>query len=141
MKDDGVGIEVARSLRKLKLGRGVVVLERQVADLSILTSARDASKLVIVDAAKSGERPGSVVKFSVDEPHAFPLRVPISHEAGLRDIVTLARKSGVRLPQITVVGVEPADCGPGEGLSKPVLDALPLVMKEVMNEVKNRRSE
>jgi len=138
MKDDGVGITVARTLRKLDLGLKVSVLERQVADLSILTYARKASKVVIVDAVKSGKPPGSTVKFNVDDPRSPLLRVPFSHEAGLRDMVAFARRSGIRLPPITVVGVEPADCGPGEGLSKPVADALPLVIEEVVNEVKSR---
>jgi len=136
MGDDGVGAEVAKSLRKLHLGSGVEILERQSVDLSILTYAREARKMVIVDAIKSGGPPGSVIRFDVTRPHSPSMRLPVAHESGVSDIAVLARRSGIRLPPIIVVGVEPADCSPGAGLSKAVAGALPLVLEEVTKEVK-----
>jgi hydrogenase maturation protease len=136
MGDDGVGIEVAKAVKKLNLGRSVLVLERQIMDISVLDSAEGASKLVIVDAVKSGRPPGSVVKFRAGGPLSPVLRLPTSHEQNLHDILTLARKSGMHPPPTVVVGVEPADCTPGKGLSKDVTGALPRVLKEVRDEVK-----
>ena len=136
MGDDGVGIAVARSLRKLNLGRSVLILERQTLDISILDLTKGASKLVVVDAVKSGRPPGSVVKFSPEGPGAAILRVPLSHERGLKDIIALAKKVGMRPPPIIVVGVEPEACIPGEGLSEKVAGALPSVLEEVKAEVK-----
>jgi hydrogenase maturation protease len=136
MGDDGFGIEVAKALRKLNLGRRVTVLERQTVDISVLDSAKGASKLVIVDAVKSGRRPGSVMKFNAGVRRSLVLRVPLSHEQNLYDILDLARKSGMRLPPTVVVGVEPADCTAGNGLSVEVKEALPRVLGEVKDEVK-----
>ncbi|HUH82598.1 MAG TPA: hydrogenase maturation protease [Nitrososphaerales archaeon] len=135
MGDDGVGIEVARSLRKLDLGGGVLVLERQTLGVEILDLATEASKLVVVDAVKSGRAPGSVVKFSPGRPGSPVLRVPLSHERGLDDILAIAKKGGVRPPPIVVVGVEPDDCTPGKGLSEKVARALPGVIEVVRAEV------
>ena len=136
MGDDGFGIEVARAMRKLHLGRGVFVLERQTMDISVLDYAERASKLVIVDAVKSGRPPGSVVKFIAGGPRSPVFRVPLSHEQDLYDILILARKSGMRLPPTVVVGVEPADCTPGKGLSVEVKGAFPRVLQEARDEVK-----
>ena len=44
MGDDGIGIEVARSLGKSSLGGNVLVLQRQTLDVSILYQAEGASK-------------------------------------------------------------------------------------------------
>jgi hydrogenase maturation protease len=136
MGDDGVGIEVARSLRKLNLGGRVLVLERQILDISILEQAKEASKLIVVDAVKSGRPPGSVVKFNPGR-HGSPiLGAPLSHEQRLDNILALAKKSGMRQPPIVVVGVEPAHCTPGEGLSERVAKALPSVLEVIKAEVK-----
>jgi hydrogenase maturation protease len=139
MTDDGIGIEVARALRKLDLGDDVVILERQVADLSLLALSEEASKLVIVDAVKSGNPPGAVVRFEATEPQSSLLKVPISHEFRLYDLVETARESGIPLCPVAVVGIEPADCRIGKGLSKPVAHALPLAVQEVVEELKGRR--
>jgi len=136
MGDDGFGIEVANTLRKLNLGRRILVLERQIMDISVLDSASGASKLVIVDAVKSGRPPGSVMKFMAGLPRSPVLRAPLSHEQDFHDLIALARKSGMRLPPTVVVGVEPADCTAGKGLSKEVEGALPRALEEVRNEVK-----
>jgi len=141
MGDDGFGIEMARALRKLNLGPGVLVLERQTIDTMVLDSAKEASKLVIVDAVKSGRPPGSVVKFIAGGPRSPPLRVPLSHEQDLHDILALARESGMRLPLTVVVGVEPADCTGGNNLSVEVRGALPRALEEVLNEVKECTGE
>ena len=136
MGDDSFGVEMAKVLRKHNLGRRVVVLERQTMDISILDTAKGASKLVIVDAVKSGRPPGNVVKFIAGEPRSPVLRVPLSHEQNLQDILALARKSGIHPPPIVVVGVEPADCTVGRGLSAVVKEALPRALEEVRDEVK-----
>ncbi len=136
MGDDGVGVLIAKSLRKLDLGRQVVILERLAADISLLGYAKEASKLVIVDAIKSGNPPGTVTRFSTEDRGSPVPSIPLSHESGLGDIRALAKAGGVRTP-ITVIGVEPADCSPGRGLSKPVADAVPLLLSNVEDEVKD----
>lgn len=135
MGDDGFGIEMARSLRELHLGRGVLVLERQTMDIAVLDYAKRASRLVIVDAVRSGRPPGSVVRFIVSGHRSLSLRVPLSHEQRLYDLLTLARKSGMRVPPTVVVGVEPADCTPGNGLSAEVKRALPRALEKARDEV------
>jgi hydrogenase maturation protease len=137
MKDDAIGIEVVRALRRLNLGRGVIIVERQAVDLSILTQSKNASKIIIVDALKAGNPPGSVVRFSVTEGESTSLRAPLSHESRVYDVIEAARQSGLLLCPIAVVGVEPEDCGVGEGLSKAVAKALPLAVKAVVNELRN----
>jgi len=136
MRDDGVGVEVARSLRKLNLGRQVVVLERQVADLSLLAYAKEASRLIIVDAAESGSSPGTVIRFAMNDPPGRRLRIRFSHELGLSEFAALVKQSGMPLASVVILGVQPSDCGPGEGLSKPVADALPTILKMVIAEIK-----
>ena len=135
MKDDGVGIEAARKLRELGLGEGVAILERQNTDLSLLVLAKEASKLVIVDAVQSGRPPGTVTRFSLDELSSRSLKARISHEPGLYDLISLARQVGISPASVIIAAVEPADCGPGEGLTKAVADAVPRLLDVLLSEV------
>lgn len=52
MRDDGIGIQVARELRRHNLGKGVLVYDYQEMDLSLLEYFQGASKVVVVDALK-----------------------------------------------------------------------------------------
>jgi hydrogenase maturation protease len=137
MKDDAIGIEVVRALRRLDLGRGVIIMERQAIDLFILTQLKNASKIIIVDALKAGNPPGNVVRFRATEGESTPLRVPLSHESRVYDVIEATRQSGLLLCPVTVVGVEPEDCGVGEGLSEAVAKALPLAVKTVVSELRD----
>jgi hydrogenase maturation protease len=136
MEDDGIGIEIARELRKRDLGEGVLVLERQILDLSLLILSREASRLILVDALRSGRPPGTVTRFNATEQGSPMLQVPITHELRLYDLIEMARQSGILGCPITVVGVEPASCNLGRGLSRPVADALPVAVAEVVKELK-----
>lgn len=135
MKDDGIGIEVAKELRKRNLGEGVEVIERQVPDLSVLLQS-ESSYLILVDALKRGKPAGTMTKLRFGGRKSPVLPVPLSHELRLDDLIELARRSGISARPITVIGVEPADCGVGDGLTPAVARALPLVVSEVVRELK-----
>jgi hydrogenase maturation protease len=138
MKDDGAGVEVARALRRIDLGRHVLVLERQTTDLSLLAEAEGASRLIIVDAAVAGKRPGTVTRLGPGDRLRGRLRLRLSHELGLSDLLSLAKTVGVPQSSFTLVVVEPQDCTPGEGLSKPVAEAIPSMVAKVVGAVRGR---
>jgi len=136
MHDDGLGIEVAKELRKSDLGEGVEVIERQLPDLSVLLRPEGALGIIIVDALKSGARPGTLTKLRVGEKGSPSLRVPLAHELGLDDLIEFAGRNAIPLCPITVIGVEPASCEVGEGLTNTVAEALPSVLSEVVEELR-----
>ena len=138
MRDDGAGVEVARALRRIDLGSHVLILERQTTDLSLLAEAEEASKFVIVDAAVAGNRPGTVARLSLGVGLRGRLKLRLSHELGLADLLSLTQASGIHPASVTLVVVEPEDCSPGEGLSKPVADAIPSMVGEVVDAIRGR---
>ena len=134
-KDDGVGIEVARALRRLTLGDDVVVMERPMIDLSLLVESEGAKRIILIDAVRAGSAPGRVVIVSPTEDKEVRLELRLSHEPGLHDLVEAARQGGLRISPIVVVGVEAEDCGTGEGLSRSVAEAVPLAVQAVLGEL------
>ena len=135
-RDDGIGIHVAQALRRLNLGDDVIVMERQMIDISLLAESQGASRIVIIDALRAGSMPGRVVRISPTEDHTVLLELPLSHEPRLYDLVETAKQSGLHLCPIVVVGVEPEDCGAGEGLSRAVAEAMPLAIQAVLGELR-----
>jgi len=135
MKDDGVGIQAAKELKRRDLGVGVHVFEYQTLELSLLWQFRGASKVIVVDAMRSGGTAGTVSTFAITPREGPLLEVPGLHALQLYDMFDLANQGGMLPCPVIIVGVEPADCNPGEGLTERVSAALPLVVETVVREL------
>jgi hydrogenase maturation protease len=124
--DDGAGLEVARALDAPEV--------REPAALLDLWDGHDA--VVLVDAMRSGARPGTVRRFDLgDGPLPLGLRGSAStHAFGLGDAIELARVLG-RLPRRTVVyAVEGRAFEAGTGLSEEVAAAVGDLVGAVLRE-------
>jgi hydrogenase maturation protease len=134
MHDDAIGPRVVDELRKLNVSDKVLVFDYGSLDLALLAYFKNSSKIVIIDALKAGVNPGTVSKYIVSSLDDSKTSAPNLHELELHDIVDLASQTGVMCP-IVVVGVEPKDCSPGEGLSAEVGKSLPNVINDVLIEL------
>ena len=139
MKDDAIGIRVANELRGRDLGSDVYVYDYQAMDLSLLSYFQKASKVIIVDALKSGSPPGTVTKYSISKKEGPLLELPNLHELQLFDIMDLANQAGFFPVSPTVIGIEPEDCTAGEGLTERVTDAVPVALAKVLAELENNK--
>jgi len=134
--DDGVGCRVAEELARRELPPGVQVLDGSTAGLALLDLVAGWKRVVIVDAAEMGRRPGEFVRFSpadvrlASTPDRFSL-----HHAGLSEVLALADALGRALPEMAIFGVQPAALGWGERLSPAVEAALPAIIAAVLEEV------
>ena len=132
LRDDGVGIRVAEELKLCNLGEGILVRAHQTFDLWLLSEFSGASKLIIVDAVKSGSAPGTVTEYEV-APRPGPLSsLPGLHSLELHDLVEFASRMGLLSCPITIIGIEPKACEVGEGLSPEVERAIPEVVALVV---------
>jgi hydrogenase maturation protease len=134
--DDGVGLAVARKLRRRVAG-DVAVREIEQEPTRLLDVWADADVALVVDAAASGAPPGTVHRFDVSD-GPVPARVfrSSTHAFGVGDAVELARALG-RLPErVVVFGVEGADFAGGTELSAPVEAAVDAVAAELEREAR-----
>jgi hydrogenase maturation protease len=133
--DDGVGIDVVRSL-----GRAPplpVDLVEESGDATRLLDRWEGRELVIlVDAVRSGAPPGTVHRWGPEELAGLPLDPTVStHGLSLANVLRLARDLG-RLPaRVVVYGIEAGSTEVGEGRSPPVRDAVPQVCQRIADEV------
>ena len=122
--DDAVGLLVARQLRQT-IGDRAEVIEAEMAGVNIVELMRGASVAIMIDAAQSGQRPGTVHRLDAStEPIAVRMHSPSSHALGLSEALELARVMGVLPETVIVYGIEVGNTEAGQPLSPPVAKAL-----------------
>jgi hydrogenase maturation protease len=145
--DDGIGPRVVEQLRQHGLPVEVEALDAGAAGLDLLywlTEPRAVGEagpqwVIIVDAAEVGLEAGQFARFT---PEQVELKGAAegagSHEAGLAEVLALARALERPLPEIVIFGVQPGSLEWGTGLTAEVEAAVPLLVRAVLQEVHDR---
>lgn len=136
--DDGVGPIAADRL----VARGIPAVEHSHDGAALIDLWAGCEKVVLVDAMRSGARPGTIRRFDASRERlptgAFGVS---SHLFGPLQAMETARALG-RLPQSLVVfAIEGGSYGFGNPLSPPVHDALQDLVDRVVEELTNSREQ
>jgi len=136
--DDGVGPIAADRL----VARGIAAVEHSHDGAALIDLWAGCGKVVLVDAMRSGARPGTIRRFDVSRE-----RLPIgafgvsSHLFGPVEAMETARALGRLPPSLVVFGIEGGSYGFGDPLSPPVHDALQDLVDRVVEELTNSREQ
>ena len=138
LSDDGVGIHVARELRKRKLP-GIIVEELAASGLELLDVVRGYDKVIIIDAIQTTEgRPGEL---HILEERDFEKAVHGSspHGINIATALALGRKLVPKeMPkEVVFFAIEAEDLvNVTEKLTPKVAKALPKILQEIEKELK-----
>jgi hydrogenase maturation protease len=135
MKDDAAGVQVARRLMEMNLGKDVVIESSQSADLSLLSGFGGADMVIVVDTLRSGTSPGTISKYVISPAKIQLSSLPGSHSIRLHDMFDLANQAGLLNCPVSIVGIEPRETTLGEGLSPEVQSAIPRVLGIIIREL------
>ena len=134
--DDAVGLVVARRLRQLSL-ENVTVIEENGEGADLMESWKGADTVIIVDAASSGAKPGTIHR--VD---ARARQIPrgllhySTHAFSVGEAVELARVMGQLPPHILVYGIEGERFEEGMEMSGAVRESVGAVVELVLKQVR-----
>ena len=134
--DEAVGLVVARRLRRLSL-ENVKVIEESGEGADLLESWEGANMVIIVDAASSGAKPGTI--HCID---ARAKQIPrgllrySTHAFSVGEAVELARVMGKLPPHILVYGVEGERFEEGMELSGAVRESVGAAVELVLQQVR-----
>jgi hydrogenase maturation protease len=133
--DDGVGLVVARRLRKA-LDPAVTVLEETGDGLALMAAWKGADLVIVIDAVGSAGQPGAVCRLDarLQSTVAAPSACS-THAISLMEAIQLARALGELPPRLVVYGVQGKSFELGTGLSAEVAKAVPEVTKLVLQEI------
>ena len=138
LSDDGVGVHVARSLA-MNPGspRGLRALDGGTLGFRLMDVLTRSDSVLIVDAALIGEQPGAMRLLESQELHDHVSRSGrmSAHEAGLSDMLTLAKLEGWAPKNLALLGVQPQRIDWGEALSEPLAQSVPTACRTVIAKV------
>ncbi|HXT96457.1 MAG TPA: hydrogenase maturation protease [Polyangia bacterium] len=131
--DAGLGVQVARRLLEEVPPPGVTVADVGVRSLHLAYAMLERPDLLLViDAVRRGERPGTVYLIDVSELGcAAPHEVPPTCGLNAHTVVTACWTLGGKSPPILLAGCEPELVGEGTALSGTVTLAQPKIERLV----------
>lgn len=134
--DDAAGLITAQRLKRI-VGNKAFILEQSGDGTLLIESWKDKDLVVLVDAAQSGEKPGTIYRFEATQ---FPLPGKFlrlsTHQLGVNEAIELARAINLLPRQLIVFGIEGKNFGPGRGLSPEVEESIPALIDRVKWEIK-----
>ncbi len=134
LRDEGVGVHVARALQEKSSFERIEV---EVIDGGTSPDAfnlpETVSKLIIVDAAKGEDEPGTVYRFTPEEIEPQPMTS--LHQLGVLESLKLMSLSGHKPEQTIIIGVEPKEIDWGTQLSPELERRIPRIVEVVLEEV------
>jgi hydrogenase maturation protease len=130
--DEGVGVHVARALAQEELPDDVLPLEVGTAFLEALPEIEKADRIIVVDAMQGDEPPGTVYRIPFED-CLKPECIASLHGFDLSRVMFLAGRS--EMPEVTVIGVEPARIDWGVELTPEIRQALPDLLEIVRGEI------
>ncbi len=135
LKDEGVGVHVARELESRPLPENVRVIDGGTGGFNLIGIIAEADRLIVVDTLGTEAKPGSIFRLTPED-----LRQPgdelrtSMHDIGLLDALQMASLSGYR-PETTIFGIVPAEIDWGMDLSDSVAGAVRKVIDLVLQEI------
>lgn len=132
MGDDGIGPAVYDRLRQLPLPGKVELIDGGTAGLALLDLFADAGRVILVDAVDMGLPAGTVREFQLDQVVLSEQEKLSWHQAGLAEVLLLAREMELLPEDLLVIGVQPERVERLQGLSGKVGAAVTSAVATVM---------
>jgi len=146
LADEGIGAHVAQLLQKESLPANVEVVDGGTAALDALLLVEGIDKLVVIDALRAGQKPGTIyrAKFRAGEKHKLAeilagqggSRISL-HQIGLIDALAVAERLNCVPEEIVIIGVEPSKVDWGLELTDQVAQKLPEIINMVVKEIED----
>jgi hydrogenase maturation protease len=135
LSDEGFGVHLANRLEKEPLPEGVEVVEGGTDGFHLINVIRAAGRLIVVDAIRGGEAPGTIYRFALeDAPGGRLPQLTSAHQVGILEVLELTALTS-EVPETVFFGVEPESLEMGMELSECVAARIPRVIELIREEL------
>jgi hydrogenase maturation protease len=136
LSDEGVGVKAVEELEnRYDCSDAVEIVDGGTSGSELLPYFDDRSHILIIDAVKTGNQPGTIVR--IENPPAFFQKKISPHQIGLADVLGLAAITDNLPRNITLFGIEPKELSTGLDLSTEVARNLSRLVDMVVEELKS----
>jgi len=99
LRDDGVGIKVAKEIGRRLISSSIEVKEASIAGLDLLELIQGYTKVVLIDSIQvRGKMPGEILPLDLNDLR-LTLRLSSPHDVNFATALELGKKLGLNLPQ------------------------------------------
>ena len=135
LSDEGAGVRAVEALeRRFDCSDSVDFVDGGTMGFDLLPYFEGRSHILIVDAVKTDNAPGTIVRIN-DPPGYFSSKTS-PHQIGLADVLGIAAMTGDLSKDITLFGIEPKQLSTGLKLSPEVAQNLNRLVDMVADELK-----
>ena len=135
LKDEGIGIHLVQKLAGVVDDANVKIVDAGTYPDFLSLVDDNLDKLVIVDAVKTGDKPGTIYRFSSDDIDS-DFALPVSaHDIGVVDSLRTMALFNKQPKSTVVIGIEPKTIDFGLDLSPEIEERLPEIVNLVLREI------
>ena len=135
LKDEGVGVHLVQRLAGIVDNAKVNIIDAGTSPDLLSLVDKNTDKLIVVDAVKAGNEPGTIYRFSPDNLDLDSISPFSLHEIGVLDSLKIMVLFD-RLPDSTVIiGIEPKTIDFGLELSPEIEEKLSEMINLVLKEI------
>ena len=137
LTDEGIGVRALNELeRRYTFPENVELLDGGTAGIELLRHIRNRDYLIIIDAMKFNQEPGTVTRVEGnDVPAAFRTRIS-PHQLGLSDLLAAAMLTDELPPNLVLFGVEPKNLDIGLDLTDTVEASVEKLTGAIIDELR-----
>src|SRR4030065_1470608 len=137
LKDEGIGVHVVRRLKEMPLPNNVEVLDGGTAGLDLVDFMENRRKLIVIDAVKNGDKPGTIYRLTEENLKIKPKAIMSFHEIDFLDALHMSEVMAEKPEETIVIGIEPKDMSDGTELSPEIKERIPSIIAVVMEELES----
>ena len=135
LSDEGAGVKAVEELQnRYDCSDAVEIVDGGTIGFELLPYFENRSHILIIDAVKTGNKPGTIVR--IDDPPAFFQKKVSPHQIGLADVMGMAVITDNMPQNIALFGIEPKELSTGLELSPEVAGNLSQLVDMVVDELK-----
>jgi len=133
LKDEGIGVHIARSMQEMPLCSDVEVVDGgTLPDATLVFEGID--KLIVVDAVQAGGKAGAIYRFHPEDVEVDNRVLTSLHQISLLENLWLMEHFSQKPREVIIIGIEPEDMSSGLELSAKLQELVPQIIALVLKE-------
>lgn len=137
LKDDGVGVHVVQALKGVVLPSTIILVDGGTSTLDMLDYFLDYQSLIVIDALRGGEKPGTLYKLSPEAMAGLAKKNLSLHDVQILDVIQMAQMLD-SFPEVTIYGIEPEEVTYGLEMSETLKNAFPGIVDTIYKGLTDR---
>lgn len=133
LQDEGIGIHLIQALKEVSLPQADQV-ELIDGGTALPSLPRNLDKLIIIDAAQGGEKPGTIYRFGPEDIDSGDAPIVSPHQISLGESLRLMELENEKPNKVIIFGVEPKTIDWGLELSPELKEKMPQLIGLVLQE-------